>query len=159
MDQTLSVSRGFTGTLSKAGLALGDGAKTGVALAAPNGAGLDFAINGIAYHKADAATNLPLSAGTVQPVLTECLYLIVVDSALAVTSVQGVPELTADLDAGTRVLQYPECPANKCPVGAVKIVLTSTATFTPGTTALDAANVTESYIDFAGGMPVAPIAG
>jgi len=67
--------RGGTMCLSKAGLVIGDGAKTGPAIAAPNGAGIDFVIDGIAYHKADAATVLPLSADTVQAADTTCIYL------------------------------------------------------------------------------------
>lgn len=131
----------------KAGLAIGDGAKTGVAIAAPIGAGIDFCIDGIFYNKADAATNLPLSAGVIQPVLTKCLYLIYVNAAGTVASVQGKPVLTADLTNGVAVLKWPDLPANVAPIGAVKITLASTATFTPGTTALDAANVTATYYD------------
>jgi hypothetical protein len=149
--------KGGTFCLSKAGLAIGDGAKTGTnSFAAPNGAGIDFCIDGIAYHKADAATVAPFSTGTVQPVLTKCLYLVCIDSAGAITTVQGESVLTADLTAGTKVLRWPEVPANKCPVGAVKITLASTATFTPGTTALDATNVTATYYDLFS-VPTAPL--
>ena len=139
--------RGGTYCLSKAGLAIGDGAKTGVAIAAPNGAGIDFAIDGILYHKADGATNLPFSADTVQPVLTKCLYLVCIDSAGAVTTVKGTPVLTANLANGSDTLKWPVCPSGKCPIGAVKITCALTATFTAGTTALDATNVTATYYD------------
>ncbi len=135
-----------------------DGAKTGTnSFAAPNGAGIDFAIDGIGYHKADAATVAPFTAAAVQPVLTKCLYLVQIDSAGAITTVKGTAVLTADLVAGNKVLQWPRPAANKCPVGAVKITLASTATFTAGTTALDATNVTATYYDFVGGMPSAPL--
>jgi hypothetical protein len=156
MNDTLEIPRGATACLTKAGLALGDGAKTGVALVSPVGAGIDFVINGQAYHKADAATNLPLSAATVQPVLTTCMYLICVDSSLAVTSVQGTPVLTADLTAGKAVLDIPEPTANTCPIGAVKVACANAATFTPGTTALDATDITETYYDYALGLPSRP---
>lgn len=149
--------RGATECFSKAGLKIGDGSKLGVATAAPNGAGIDFSINGIAYHKAEANTDVPLAAGTVVPALSKCLFLIVIDSAGTISSVQGTSELTADLVAGKRVLHWPELPANKCAIGAVKIACANAATFTPGTTALDATDVTATYYDFAGGMPVAPL--
>lgn len=139
--------RGGTFCMTKAGLAIGDGAKTGVAFAAPVGAGVDFCIDGILYNHADAATNLPLTAAAVQPVLTKCLYLICVNSAGTVTSVKGEAVLTADLTAGTKVLQWPVPTVDTCPVGAVKMTLASTATFTAGTTALDAANCTATYYD------------
>jgi hypothetical protein len=138
---------GGTLCLSKAGLKLGDGAKTGVAIAADNGAGIDFVIDGIFYHKADSNTNLPLTAAAAQALLTTCLYLIQVDANLAVTSVKGREVLNAKLADGSDVLEWPKPAAGKCPIGAVKIVCTSTATFTAGTTALDAANVAETYYD------------
>lgn len=142
---------------SKAGLAIGDTTKTGTnSFAAPNGAGTDFSIDGIMYHKADAATVAPFTVAAVQPVLTKCLYLVCIDSAGAITTVKGTAVLTADLTAGTKVLQWPEVPASKCAVGAVKITLASTATFTPGTTALDAANVTATYYDLFA-VPTAPL--
>jgi len=155
MNDTMEVPRGFTGSFSRAGLAIGDGAKTGVAIAAPNGAGVDFAIDGIGYHKADVATNAPLTGAT-QADLTTCLYLVQVDSGGTLSFVKGDEELTADLTAGKRVLHWPEPASARCPVGAVK-VLTVGATFIPGTTALDAAAVTETYYNFLGGMPTAPL--
>lgn len=139
--------RGGTFCLSKAGLAIGDGAKTGVALVAPVGAGIDFCIDGIAYNKADAATNLPFTAAAVQPVLTKCLYLIVVNSAGTVSTVKGTAVTTAALVAGTSVLQWPARGADTCAIGAVKITLANAATFTAGTTALDATDVTATYYD------------
>lgn len=142
--------------MSKAGLAIGDGSKLGVAIASTVGTGIDYCIDGIMYNKADAATDLPLSAAAIQPVLTKCLYLICIDSAGAVTSVKGDAVLTADLTAGTEVLQWPALPANKCAIGAVKITLASAATFTAGTTALDATNVTATYYNLFT-VPTAPL--
>ena len=140
--------RGGTFCLSKAGLAIGDGAKTGTnSFAAPNGAGIDFVIKGILYHKADAATVAPFTAATVQPVLTACLYLVCINASGTITTVQGTPVLSAALTAGTAVLNWPTPADDVCPVGAVRITLASTATFTPGTTALDASNVTATYTD------------
>jgi hypothetical protein len=156
MNNTLEVPRGVTMCLTKAGLAIGDGAKTGPALVSPVGAGIDFVIDGYVYHKADAATVLPLSAGRVQGLLTTCLYLMCIDAAGDVTSVQGEEVLTADLTAGTKTLPIPEPTAGTCPFGMVKVATASTATFTPGTTALDAANITETYYDLAGGLPSRP---
>lgn len=156
MDQTLMLPRGVTAALSRAGLAIGDGAKTGISIAAPNGAGVDFVIDGICYHKADTATNQPLTAGTVVPASSKCLFVIQLDSSGNVTSKQGDAVLTADLVAGKTALQFPEPEDNKCPIGAVKIE-TGAVTFTPGTTALDAASITATYINIAAGMPQAPL--
>jgi hypothetical protein len=147
--------KGGTFCMTKVALAIGDGAKTGVALASTVGTGSDYCIDGILYNKSDAATNLPLTAPTVnttlnpatQPLLSKCLYLICIDSAGTVTSVKGQHQLTADLTNGVAVLQWPELPAALCPIGAVKMTTASTATFLAGTTALDAANCTATYYD------------
>jgi len=152
------IQNGFTGMLSKAGLQIGDGAKTGFGTAAPNGAGLEFGIDGLAYHKAEAATDVPLTAAAVQGLLSTCLYLVCINSSGTYSTVKGTEQLTADLTNGTKVLDWPTVPAGLCPVGAVKVVTAGSATFTAGTTELDAASVTSTYYDFAAGMPTAPLA-
>jgi len=138
---------GGTFCLGKAGLKIGDGAKTGVGLGAPNGAGIDFVIDGIFYHKADFTTNAPLSEAAAQGLLTTCLYLVQIDADGAITSVKGRAALTAKLVDGSDVLEWPRPAAGKCPIGAVKVAVTTTYNFTAGTTALDATGVTETYYD------------
>jgi hypothetical protein len=148
--------RGGTFCHSKAGLAIGDGAKTGPAIVAPNGAGIDFSIDGIMYHKAEAATVLPLTAAAVQAIDTTCLYLMCVNASGTVTSVKGTAVLTSELEADVVALAWPEPTAGTCPFGAVKIVTDHTHTFTAGTTALDAAGITETYYDLMS-IPVNPL--
>jgi hypothetical protein len=145
--------RGITMNHGKADLAIGDGAKTGVATAT---AIASFSIDGIAYKRAAAATNLPFTAATAQGLLTKCLYLVCSDSAGTITTVKGTAVLTADLVAGTKVLQWPAPLSTTCVIGAVKITTASTANFTPGTTALDATNVTATYYDLCD-IPAAPL--
>ena len=147
--------RNGTACLSRAGLAIGDGAKTGPAIVAPNGAGIDYCIKGLAYHKADAATVLPLTAAAAQDVSTKCLYLIQINAAGTVSSVKGREVLTADLTAGNDVLEWP-MPSDdtQCPIGAVKIETAAATTFTAGTTALDAAGITETYYNICLGVPI-----
>jgi len=140
---------------TKGALAIGDGAKTGVAVPTTV---IDYAIDGIGYATTAAATNKPLSADTAQAALTKCLYLICVDADVAFTSVKGREVLVADLVAGNDVLEWPEVPANKVAIGAVKIETGAATTFTPGTTALDAANITDTYYNIVGGVPIKPLA-
>lgn len=147
--------RGFTGALSTAGLGIGSTA-TQVSLAAPNGAGTDYAIAGIAYHKADAAS-VAITAATAQAADTTCLYLVCLDSGGTLSTVKGDDVLNTALDAGTTVLHWPAQPANLCAIGAIK-VKTVAVTFTAGTTNLSAAGVTDTYYNFAAGMPIAPLA-
>lgn len=150
----LGGSRGTTECFSKAGLAEGTNANT-IKILAPNGAGIDYAIDGLCYHKADT-DNIAMTAATAQADLTTCLYLVQIDSDGTVSTVKGTEELTADLSAGTRVLHWPLPAASRCPIGAVK-VKNIAGTFTAGSTDLGAGTVTDTYYDFAGGMPVAPL--
>ena len=148
--------RGGTYCVSSAGLAIGDGAKTGPAIVGKDTLGLTYVIDGIVYYKDDAATVIPLTAATAQAASTSCLYLMQIDTAGTVTSVKGTEVLTAEITNGTEVLEWPTLAAGKCPIGAVRIDCDSTHTFTPGTTALDAAGITETYYDLAT-VPVNPL--
>lgn len=148
-------ARGATACFAKAGLAEGTNANT-IKINAPNGAGIDYAINGIAYHKADT-DNLAMTALSVQAVSTKCLYLVQIDSSGTVSMKKGTEVATADLTAGVAVLQWPVPDASKCPIGGVKIETDASNTFTSGTTDLSATGITDTWYDFAGGMPNAPL--
>lgn len=132
----------FGGTvhLGKPGLAAGTNAGT-IQLAAAT----IYAINGVTYTKA-ITNNIAVNALPVQAVDTTAIYLIAADAAGTITVYQGTPQLTADLAAGTKVLQYPELPTTVCPLGEMKVV-TVAVTFTAGTTALNAAGVTTTFVD------------
>lgn len=148
-------NRGATACFSSAGLAEGTNANT-IKINAANGAGIDFAIHGICYHKADT-DNISVTAHSAQAALTKCLYLVQIDSAGTVSTKKGTEELTADMTAGKRVLHWPTPDANKCPIGGYKVVLANAATYTNGSTDHSATDVTVSYYNFAGGMPHQPI--
>jgi len=149
------VKNGGTFCFSKAGLAIGS-TDTQIAIAAPNGAGVDFCINGIMYHKADAATvalaTVTETGGTaaVQGVLTTCMYVVCLNAAGTLSTVQG------NVASSGQTLKWPRIPATSCPIGAMKVALAAAATFTPGTTDHDAADVTVTYYDLFS-MPTAPI--
>jgi hypothetical protein len=147
--------RGGTMCLGKAGIGIGGTDAKTLKIAAPNGAGIDYAINGIVYHKADAADALAMTAAAAQADLTTCIYLVCLDSSGTLSTVKGTAVLTAHLTGGDAVLEWPEVPDNKCAIGAVKIA-TSGGTFTAGTTELSAAAVTDTYYDLFC-VPVAPL--
>lgn len=148
-------NRGGTQCFSKAGLAIGTTA-TKAKYAAPNGAGIDYAINGIMYNVLDSAgDDSVLFTGLTQADLTTCLYLVCLSTDGAVTVVQGTAALTADLTAGTAVLHWPTPTANTCPIGAIKIA-TNGGAFTGGTTELSAATITDTYYDLTL-VPSAPL--
>jgi hypothetical protein len=148
------LARGGTLCLSKAGVAIGSGDVKDLDIAAPNGAGVDYAINGILYHKADTA-DIPITAAAVQADLTTCLYLVCLDSSGTLSTVKGTEVLTANLTNGTAVLRWPTPVADTCPIGAVKVA-NSGGTFTAGTTEFSAGTVTDTYYDLFT-VPVAPL--
>jgi hypothetical protein len=139
--------RGGTQCFSKAGLKIGTNTAATVDTAAPNGAGIDYAINGTYYHKADT-TDMALTAAAIQPVLTRCIYLICLDSAGNLSSVKGTAQTTLDLLAGNAVLHWPTPVVDTCPIGAIKVETLVAGTFTAGTTALTAgATLATTYYD------------
>lgn len=146
---------GQTACFSRAGLAEGTNAAT-IQIAAPNGAGIDYAIDGIAYHKADT-DNIAVTAHAVQAVSTKCLYLVQINAAGTVSTKKGTEVLTADLTAGVAVLQWPELDDDNCAIGGYKVETNGSTTFTNGTTDLGAAGITDVYYNFAGGLPLGPL--
>lgn len=138
--------RGGTFCLSKAGLAIGSGTASALDQAAPNGAGVDFVINGILYHLADAA-DIAITAATAQAVSTSCIYLVCLSTAGALTTVKGTEVLTADITSEEKVLTWPVPTANTCCIGAVRVDCDATHTFTAATTDFSAAGITDTYYD------------
>lgn len=145
--------RGGTMCFGKAGLAEGTNAAT-IKTAAPNGAGTDYAIDGILYEKADT-DNIAMDALALQAADTTCLYLVSADSAGTITMKKGTEQLNTDLAAGNKVLQWPTPSSGKCPIGAVK-VKTVAVTYTNGTTDLSAAGITATYYDLCA-VPTVPL--
>lgn len=154
---TIGIPRGVTMCLSKAGLAIGSTPEE-IAIAAPNGAGVDFCIDGIAYHYADDASvaNVPASTLDTQAADTTCIWLVQINAAGTVSMVKGDDVLNTDLDDGRAALHWPEPSADNCPIGAVKVKTVGTA-FIPDTDAFDESWVTDTYYDFVGGMPARPL--
>jgi len=146
--------RGGTACLSKAGLAEGTAANT-FKTAAPNGAGMDFSIDGFGYHKAEG-DSIAFTAAATQADLTSCLYLVCLNAAGTYSTVKGTEVLSADLASGAKALTWPKPAAGTCPIGAIRVD-TSGGTFTAGSTDLGAGTVTDTYYDFVGGMPTAPL--
>ena len=146
--------RGLTGCVSTATVGIG-GTAAKCRLTAPNGAGVDFAIDGLGYHLADTDDFWTMSGDTVADD-SECLFLLCVNASGTMSIEQGTAILTADLDSGKKVLPWPQPDADVCPLGAVRVT-TDGAAYIPGTTDLDASTVTDTYYNFLLGMPAAPL--
>lgn len=128
-------------------------------------AALQYVNNGVIKYKAAlAAQSIVPTVGLayVQPINTTAYFTLGLTAAGAVVVVQGsYAGQTLNLDpskglgnaqAGTSWTgdgSIPDLPAGVTPIGVLKIVTNGVATFTPGTTALDAAGVTASYFDVA----------
>jgi hypothetical protein len=141
----LEIPRGGTMCLAKAGLAIGSTAAE-LAIAAPNGAGVDYMINGKLYYLADDAT-VVVTAQTIQPALYTCLYLVQLDVDGTLSTVKGTQVLSTELAAGRAVLKWPEPTVDCCPIGAYRVVTAASYTYTAATTDHDATGVTTTYMD------------
>ena len=96
------------------------------------GQAFPFRVNGQNYSKAAVAT-LALTAQPAQStLLSTCYYLILIDTAGTVTCLKG----TDNSDV------LPEVPAGTLMIAVLKVALANAATFTSGTTALNATDVT-----------------
>jgi len=96
---------------------------------------INYCIDGIMYVKAATDDLFVFTDVTVQPISTTRHYLLCLDAA-------G----TASIVTGTATT-LPDAPAGTCPVGYVKVVTSGAGTFIPATTLLDAAQVTETYVN------------
>lgn len=145
--------RGGTLMLCKAGLTVG-GTSTKARMDNPTTAGyIQFAINGITYAVVDADNTVTLSGDT-QAADTTCLYLVCLATDGTGTVVKGVEVAITALAAGTAQLHFPAPTVDTCPAGVIRVE--TTAAFIPGTTALDAGTVTDTYLDFFC-IPVSPL--
>lgn len=148
--------RGGTMCLSKAGLAIGS-TTTGVAIAAPNGAGVDFCVDGTMYHAADAATDAVTAGQEIADGYTAILLVCMSAAATPVlTTVLGTAVDNDDITNGNAVIEWPAPTAGTCCIGALKVKNASGSTFTTGTTAFNATGITTTYYDLFQ-IPVAPL--
>lgn len=126
-----------TSCFSKPGLAAGTSAGTIKTTAAA-----EYSIGGITFSKA-ATDNVAVTAGVAQPASSTAIYVVAADAAGAITTVAG----RAVTGANTPV--SPLIANSLAAIGAFKIVTNASASFTPGTTAFNAAGVTATFFDLA----------
>lgn len=107
-----------------------------------------FNIAGQLYAKA-ITDNIAMTALAVQAVLTKCMYLVLIDSAGAVSLVKG----TEVASSASAYLPANPTPTTKAVIGAMKVVLAGAATFTSGTTDLSASNVTATFYNLSHAVP------
>lgn len=103
----------------------------------------EYCIDGQAYTKAATDNLFVFTDTTVQPASSTRFYALCLDATGAASVINGTSTT------------LPDVPSNLCLVGAVKIVTSAAGTFIPGTTLLDAAQVTATYYN----LSCAPVAG
>lgn len=124
-----------------------------------------YTVDGVLYTKAalsaqafsaDATVQARVSGQSgfyVQPVSSTVYYVVVLDAAGTVKVIQGIyngytgpgPNPIVG-DAGMN-FGVPEDIGDYSPLGIIKVTTNGATTFTPGTTALDAAGLTVTYTD------------
>ena len=136
-----SFKSSFTGKgmLGKAGLAIGS-TKPNVANAA-----FSYVIAGVEYPKAAVAAGTALSGGNV-PQNKYGAWALDIDAAGTIAIVPATANATGYTSAALAVAGLPAANAAKVRLGYVT-AMNSAGVFTPGTTDLDTATVTEAYTD------------
>lgn len=104
-------------------------------------------------HRADGSAVTANDAAYVQPANTAVVYVLALNAAGTLAVVQGSyagQSITFSSDKSKVVTgtgAVPALPAGYCPIGAIKVTTAAATTFTPGTTALDAAGLTVVFTD------------
>lgn len=146
---TLAINAGAAATVKTTGAAtyiIGGVFYTKAALAAQSIA---------ATHRFDGEAVSAADPAYVQPAGTTVIYVVALNAAGTVAVVQGsyAGQSITYANDKSKVLVgaggIPKLPAGYVPIGAIKVATANAATFTPGTTALDAADVTATYFDLA----------
>ena len=75
------------------------------------------------------------------------LYAVYLDAAGNVVVEPGAIVNSAELAAGTAALHFPGTKRNMTCVGVVRVAVTASTAFVPGTTALNASGVTTTYLN------------
>lgn len=138
----LKLSQGGSFALTAGGLAEGTNANTFKTVNT-----VTFVIDGV-FKSKTATDNVAFTAGhSVVAASSSCLFLVCLDAGGNFSTAQGKAALTAGVTAGTASLQWPAAPADVAVVGAIRVDTGSGVTFTPGSTDLGAASITDTYFD------------
>jgi hypothetical protein len=157
MSDNLQLSRG--GNLALASGALANGSTAGTVQTT---ATIPFTIDGVFFSKA-ATNNIPFAIAGLSAVYGQAtdgsftgavggstrLYGLYMNTAGTVTAFPGPIVNSAELAAGTAPLHFPQPQKGLVCFGVVRIAVTASTTFVPGTTALNAAGVTTTYLNLA----------
>ena len=105
-----------------------------------------YMVDGIIKSKTAVAAGTAFTDATPQPAGTSAMYLLAIDAAGSITIINGEAVPLSENVGQPDDLRVPACPLDHAPLGAVKVE--TTAEFVPGTTALSAGTVTDTYYNF-----------
>lgn len=105
-----------------------------------------YCIDGILYTKAALSAQAFTAGHTALAASQQCTFGVWVDSAGTISTTQGRIVSSVDVTNKLTAVPWPDYVANRALIGVIE-VKTGATTFTPGTTALDAANVTATYFN------------
>jgi hypothetical protein len=116
---------------------------------------VNYTVDGRWNHLA-ASNNRAFTAGhTAFANNNICLFAVWVSENNVFSTTQGKIVATADTATGKAVVPFPDVISNAALIGLIKVKAGVGATFTPGTTNLNASNITTTYVDCSV-MPTAP---
>lgn len=142
--------------LGSAGLAINAG--TAATWKMTNAAPLVYTINGATYTKAAlTAQAIPASAALTASGNQAVAVMLCLDAGGTLSTYVSAVSTGASVAAAVSGVIYPQVPENVAVIGVIIIGSAATA-FTPGTTALDAAGITTTYINVTGPFfPIPPV--
>jgi len=151
MSYNLQHSAGFTGTLGNPTVIESAGTANEMSHSA-----FPFAIDGYAYTKA-ADTDFPFSSGHTSLAAGEsCLFLLQTTSGGTISTKQSN---VVKNDSGAAMV-IPKPDASNCAFALLKVRCNAAAVFVPNTTDLGAADVVDTFYNFAaGGLAVGALVG
>ena len=113
-----------------------------------NAAAFDYTINGVKYSKAISETAFAGTEGAI-PSAGDLYgaWRVVIDAAGTTTIQEAAANDTGYATAALALAALPAVPADKAGLGTVTVLAADGTAFTPGTTELSAANITDAYDD------------
>lgn len=105
-----------------------------------------YTVDGVFFTKTALAAQAFSAGHTALAAQQACIFGVFLDNAGNVSTVQGKIASTTDVNNGVASVPLPPSQKGKCCIGMIEVKC-GTGTFTPGTTALDAANITFTFSD------------
>ena len=101
---------------------------------------VSYTVDGVFYSAAPSAS-IAVPAMSAQPVSTYAKYLVAINAAGTFLITRG------NISAFEALAELPALTTGYAPIGYFQVLTNSSTTFTPGTTGLDNAGITDTYVN------------